>query len=188
MLERSLVLIKHDGVVRGLIGKIISKLEETGLKIMGMKMVWADETLAKNHYQLDEEWAKNVFKKTKKTHEKEGKKFEYGDHMKFGALIQKWNIDFLREGPVVAIVVEGPAAIEITRKIVGHTEPKQAAPGTIRGDYAMVESYQVANTKKRVLRNLVHASDSKENGEREIDLWFDKDELHSYIKELDKHL
>lgn len=187
MLERSLVLIKHDGVARGLIGKIINKFEETGLKIIGMKMIWADEKLAKNHYKLDKEWAENVFEKTKKAHEENEKEFEYEDAMEFGSLIQQWNINFLKEGPVVSIVVEGPHAVEITRKIVGSTEPRQAAPGTIRGDFAMIESYAVANDKKRVLRNLVHASDSVKNAEREIDLWFDKKELHKYSKEMDKH-
>ena len=187
MLEKSLVLVKHDGVVRGLIGKIIGRLEETGLKIIGLKMIWADEKLAKNHYVVEEEWARNVFEKSKKTHEMEGKKFEYNDSMKFAAMIQKYNVDFLMEGPVIAMVVEGPNAIEIIRKIIGNTEPRQAAPGTIRGDYIMIESYAVADKKKRVVRNLVHASDSVKNAEREIDLWFEDNELHNYRKELDRH-
>ena len=187
MKERSLILIKHDGVIRNLIGKIISRFEEAGLKIIAMKMIWADEKLAKNHYQLDEQWAKNVYEKTKSANEKEGKRFPYKNHIEFGSLIQQWNVDFLKEGPVVAIVIEGPHAIEIARKIVGHTEPKQALPGTIRGDFASVESYELANTKTRVLRNLVHASDSPQNAEREISLWFKPSELHNYNKELDKH-
>ena len=107
--------------------------------------------------------------------------------MEFAKLIQKWNVNFLREGPVVAIVIEGPHAVEIVRNMIGSTEPKQALPGTIRGDYAMIESYAIANAKQRVLRNLVHASDSKENAEREINLWFHKEDIHNYKKELDKH-
>ena len=188
MKERTLVLIKPDGVVRNLIGKIITRFEDAGLKIIGMKMFWADEEFAKQHYVLDEEWAKNVFMKTKTTHEKEGGKFPYKDHMEFGSLIQKWNVDFLRECPVVAIVLESPHAIEIVRKMTGATEPKQAVPGTIRGDFATIESYAVANQKERVLRNLIHASDSEENAKREIALWFSPKELHPYKKELDKHL
>ena len=178
--EKTLVLIKPDGVFRGLIGKIINRFEEAGLKITGMKMVWVDEAFAREHYKLDEEWAKNVFEKTKTTNEKQGKKFPYKDHMEFGGLIQKWNMDFLREGPVVAIVFQGPHSIEIVRKIVGSTEPRQAVPGTIRGDFASFESYEIANTKGRVLRNLIHASDSRENAEREIKLWFADKEIHSY--------
>lgn len=187
MLERSLVLIKHDSVLRGLIGKIISRLEETGLKIIGIRMVLANGELAKNHYELDKEWARKVYEKTKKAHEEEDRKFEYDNAIEFGSLIQKWNIEFLKEGPIVAIVVEGPNAIEIVRKLVGHTEPRQAAPGTIRGDFAMVESYKLANVKKRVIRNLVHASDSIENAKREIDIWFKEAELYDYSKELDKY-
>lgn len=187
LMERTLVLIKPDGVVRGLIGKIISRFEDIGLKLAGMKMVWVDEKFAKEHYKLDEEWAKNVFTKTKTTRESQGQEFPFKDHMEYGGMIQKWNMNFLREGPVVAFVLEGPHAIEIVRKIVGSTEPRQAAPGTIRGDFASIESYPLANDKERVLRNLIHASDSVENANREIDLWFEKKELHSYTKDLDKH-
>lgn len=185
--ERTLVLVKPDGVARGLIGKIIVRFEESGLKLIGMKMVWADEKMAKAHYPLDEEWAKKVFEKTKITYEKEGKPFNYKNPIEFGSLIQKWNMSFLCEGPVVAMVMEGPHVIEIVRKIIGPTEPRQATPGTIRGDFAMFESYAVANTKARVLRNLVHASDSEENAKKEIALWFKNSELHNYAKELDKH-
>jgi nucleoside-diphosphate kinase len=180
IIQQSLVLIKPDGVKRCIIGRIISRLEETGLKICAMKMIWADEKLAKNHYRLDEQWAKNVFDKTKAGYDKEGKKLPYKDYMDLGLTIQKWNMEFLKEGPVIAMVIEGPHAIEIIRKIVGNTEPRQAAPGTIRGDFASVESYAVGDSKKRVIRNLIHASDSEENGKREIALWFQPNEVHSY--------
>lgn len=187
VMERSLVLVKHDGVSRGLIGKIVSRFEDVGLKICAMKMVWADEELAGNHYTMDEEWAKNVYDKTKKTREAAGDEFPFEDPIAYGEMIRSWNINFLREGPVVAMVIEGPHAVDLVRKILGATEPRQAIPGTIRGDYASVESYPLANDKQRVLRNLVHGSDSAENAEREISLWFNKEEIHSYTKELDKH-
>ena len=186
--EQTLVLLKPDTVKRSLIGKIISRFEDIGFKIVGMKMVWATEELAKNHYHLEEAWAKNVFEKNKASCEKEGRKMMYKDHMQLGKTIQKWNMDFLREGPVIAIVLEGPHAVEVLRKIVGHTEPKQSAPGTIRGDFAMIESYALSDEKKRVTRSLVHASDSVENAKREIVLWFDNKELHDYTKELDKYI
>jgi len=178
--QKSLVLIKPDGVKRCIIGRIISRLEETGLKICAMKMIWADEKLAKNHYKLDETWAKNVFEKTKAGYDKEGKTCPYKNHMDLGKTIQKWNMEFLKEGPVIAFVVEGPHAIEIIRKLVGSTEPRQATPGTIRGDFASIESYAVADAKKRVIKNLIHASDSEENANREIALWFHPDEVHNY--------
>lgn len=187
MMECTLVLLKHDAVSRNLVGKIITRFEEIGLKIVAMKMVWPDENLAKNHYFLDEEWARAVFDKTKAGYEKENKVFPYKSHMEFGGQIQQWNMNFLREGPIIAMVIEGPHSIEIIRKLVGSTEPRSSAPGTIRGDFAMVESYPLADNKNRVLRNLVHASDSVKNADREIALWFKPNEIHSYKKELDKH-
>ncbi len=188
VIERSLVVIKPDGVVRSLVGEIISRFEKTGLKIVAMKMVWVDDKFAKEHYKLDEAWAKNVYDKTKKTREAEGHIFPHKDHMEYGRMIQGWNATFLQEGPVIAMVIEGPHAVEIIRKMIGSTEPRQATPGTIRGDYAMIESYALANDKNRVLRNLAHASDSVETAQREIKLWFTAKELHSYKKDLDKHL
>ena len=95
-------------------------------------------------------------------------------------MIQGWNMNFLKEGPVIAIVMEAPHAIELARKLTGATEPRQALPGTIRSDFASTESYSVANDSQRVLRNLVHASDSIESAKREIALWFSPKELHSY--------
>lgn len=151
-------------------------------------MVWADEALAKEHYALDEEWAKNVFEKTKKTRESEGQPFPFKNPLEYGKMIRDWNADFLQEGPVISLVIEGPHAIEIVRKMVGSTEPRQATPGTIRGDYAMIESYALANDKSRVLRNLAHASDSQATADREISVWFKPKELHSYKKDLDKYL
>jgi nucleoside-diphosphate kinase len=187
IIEKTLVLIKPDGIARSLIGRIISRFEDIGLKIVGMKMVWVDKNFAGKHYPLDEIWAKNVFEKTKTTHEKEGKPFPHKDYLEFGRMIQGWNIDFLVEGPVIAMVIEGPHAIEIVRKIVGNTEPKQSSPGTIRGDFAMIESYAVANNQGRVFRNLIHASDSVETANKEMALWFRKEEVHSYTKDLDHH-
>lgn len=185
--EKSLILIKPDAVQRGLIGKIIARFEDAGLKIVGMKMILADDEKANKHYHLEEEWAKQVYEKTKKVYEKDGKKFEYKDHKEHGSMIQSWLVEFLKEGPVVALVLEGPHAIELVRKIVGATEPRQAAPGTIRGDLASVESYALADNKKRVLRNLIHASDTVANAKREIAVWFAENELYHYTKDIDKH-
>ena len=180
-------MLKHDSISRNLVGKIITRLEEIGLKIIALKMIWPDEQLAKNHYFLDEEWAKAVYDKTKVSYEKDKKSFPYKDHMEFGKQIQSWNMNFLREGPVIAMIMEGPHAIEIVRKVVGSTEPKSSAPGTIRGDFAMIESYAIADKKNRVLRNLIHASDSVKSADREISLWFNTKEIHNYKKDLDRH-
>ncbi len=179
-IEKTLVLLKPDAVKRSLAGRIISRFEETGLKIVGIKMVQASQDLAKNHYFLDEEWAKNVFAKTKASYEKDKKKMKYKDHMELGKTIQSWNMKFLMEGPVIAMVLEAPHAVELARKLIGSTEPRSAAPGTIRGDLASTESYPLADANSRVLRNIAHASDSVENADREIALWFSQKELHSY--------
>tara|TARA_Y100000310_G_scaffold311820_1_gene358495 strand:+ start:1206 stop:1775 length:570 start_codon:yes stop_codon:yes gene_type:complete len=186
-IEQTLVLLKPDAVQRSLAGKIISRFEDAGLKIVAMKMLQADNKLAQKHYPVDEEWSKAAFEKTKTSYEKQGKKLEYKSHLELGKDIQSWLINLLQESPVIAMVIEGPHAIELIRKMTGATEPSQAAPGTIRSDFASVESYTVANVKKRAVRNLIHASDSPETAKKEIETWFNKDELHSYQKELDKH-
>lgn len=176
MIEKTLVLIKHDGVERGLVGEIIRRLERTGLMLIAMKMLHANEELSKNHYHVTKEWASNLFNKTKEAYEKQGKKFGFKDPIEYGKLIQSWNVKFLREGRVVALVLEGPHAVEIVRKIVGHTEPRQANPGTIRGDF-VYESYNLADSEKRNVRNLVHASGDVDEAKREISLWFSDEEI-----------
>src|SRR3989344_3296689 len=186
MIEKTLVLVKHDGVNRGLVGEIISRFEKIGLKILAMKMIHADDKLAENHYQVTKEWAEGVFNKTKKTYEDKGKPFKFKNPMEYGTMIKNWNKGFLMEGPVVAVVLEGPHAIEIVRKLVGNTEPRQALPGTIRGDY-IFDSYSVADVKARPIRNLIHASGSVDEANREISLWFTKDEIVSYKRDFDKH-
>jgi len=162
MNEQTLVLLKPDAIQRGYIGEIIARFEKTGLKITGMKLVKADKQLAENHYT--EELAKRR-----------------GQH------VRDYNINFLLEGPIIALVLEGLHAIEIVRKIVGPTEPRTAPPGTIRGDYAHM-SYAHADHKKTVVRNLIHASADKNDAEREISVWFKKEEILNYTTVHEKHL
>ncbi len=157
MIERTLVLIKPDGVKRGLIGKIISRFEDAGLKIVAMKMVWIDKEFAKKHYEA------HVDK----------------DFYKFLE-------EFIISGPVVALVLEGVEAVEVVRKIVGPTEPKTAPPGTIRGDFAH-HSMQYANIKNKAVANIIHASGTKEEAEKEISLWFKPEEIHSYSTVHEEH-
>jgi nucleoside-diphosphate kinase len=177
MEEKTLVLIKPDGVKKGIAGKIFSRFEDTGLKIIAMKMTRINEEHARKHYVLDDEWARGVFEKTKTVYEKENRPMKHKTHLELGTEIQKRNIDFLLEGPVIALVLRGNRAIEIVRKIIGATEPRQAIPGTIRGDFFSVESYSLADTEGRAVRNLVHASDSQASAEREISLWFKEEEI-----------
>ena len=149
-------------------------------------MVWVNEAHAKNHYPLDEAWAKNVFEKTSSAYEKEGKELKFKNHIEFGTNIQKMLIKFLREGPVVAMCLEGIDAPEVVRKITGATEPKAALPGTIRGDFAHM-SYGRADATNRAIPNLIHASGNKQEAEKEIALWFKDSELHTYNTVNDLH-
>ena len=187
MIEQTLVVIKHDGVLRGLVGEIIARFEKVGLKITAMKMLWAGEKIAENHYQVSDEWAKGVFEKTKKAYEKDNNPFPFKDYKQYGQMIKEWNTGFLKEGPVVAMIIEGPHAIELVRKMVGSTEPRQALPGTIRGDLTF-DSYAIADKKQRPIRNLIHASGDKKEADREIALWFKKEEIHSYKTQHDQHI
>ena len=186
MIERSLILVKHDGVVKGLIGEIIRRFERASLKLVGMKMILPDEGLANNHYVVTDEWAASVAAKTRKSFAAKGIEMKETDK-EIATRIQQWNIGFLREGPVVALVLEGPHAVELGRKIVGPTEPKTAPPGTIRGDYS-IESYALSDAKQRPVRNIVHASGTVEEAQREIGLWFDDNELYHYEGPHDKHI
>ena len=185
MIEKTLVLLKPDTIQRNLVGQIISRLENTGLKIIALKMTRPDDNLTERHYRLSPEWVKDVAAKTRKAHESKGKKLSETDK-EIAKRIQTWLKDYLKEGPVLAIVFEGPHAVEIVRKIVGNTEPRSSLPGTIRGDF-MVDSYQMADYKKRPLRNLIHASGTREEAQYEIPIWFKPEELHEYISQLDKY-
>ncbi|MFH1400034.1 MAG: nucleoside-diphosphate kinase [Nanoarchaeota archaeon] len=162
MIERTLVLVKPDGVQRGLVGKILMRFEDAGLKIIGMKMIWADETFAKKHYT--EDLAKRR-----------------------GQKVRDMMVQFLQHGPVVAFCLEGVRAIENVRKIVGSTEPRAAAPGTIRGDFSHV-SFSYCDDKGQVVKNLIHASSDKNDAESEIALWFDAKDLHTYRTVHDVHI
>jgi nucleoside-diphosphate kinase len=181
--ERTLVMVKPDGVLRGLVGEILHRYERAGLKIVGMKMVYADRSQAMDHYPASEEHMKIMGEKSLETYEKYGlDPVAYvgtTDPLEIGKMIREWNADFLSSGPVVAIVLEGNHAIDNVRMITGNTLPTFALPGTIRGDYS-VDSPALANSRKRAVKNLIHASGDPEEAEREIKHWFQENELHSY--------
>jgi len=160
-MERTLVLLKPDAVDRGLTGEIISRFERVGLKIAALKLVWPEKEHAAKHYT--EDLAKRR-----------------GQH------VRDLMIEMLTSGPVVAMCLEGVEAVEIVRKMVGTTEPKAAAPGTIRGDYSHV-SFKHADSKKMGVYNLVHASGSVEEAPVEIAVWFTPEELHDYRPGYTKH-
>ena len=178
--DKTLVLIKPDGVKRGLVGEIISRFEKAGLKIIGLKEVKVNEETAFKHYGQNEEWFEKVGQKVKDFYQKvgfdPGESFSKLSNQEIGKLIQKWNADFLREGMVVAVILKGYGAVEAIRKMVGSTYPSDALPGTIRGDYA-IESPIVANIEQKAVRNLVHASGTPEEAKLEIELWFKNEEI-----------
>ena len=158
MVERTFVAIKPDGVERGLIGEILSRLERSGLKIIAMKMVWLDKEFAAKHYAAH----------TKKPF--------------YSGLV-----DFITSGPVIAMVVEGVHAIAGVRKMIGPTAPQSAAPGTIRGDYSHL-TQEYADRKRKAIKNLIHASETKKDAEQEIRLWFKPEEIHTYSTVHEKHV
>ncbi len=139
-LEQSLIILKPDSVQRGLIGRIISRIEQRGLRITGMKMMWIERALAEQHYG-----------------EHEGKSF-------YEPLL-----GFITSAPVVVMLVEGPEAIAVMRKMMGTTNSKAASPGTIRGDFGLSNRH-----------NLIHGSDSPKSAKREVALFFQPDEIYEY--------
>lgn len=182
--EKTVVLVKPDGVKRGLVGEITSRFERAGLKIIAMKMVWVDKEFVKKHYPDDRTaLVEGIGKKTLETYEKYGKdpNEELGtkDAIEIGKIVNSWNIDFISSGPVVAILLQGAHAIENVRQMVGATLPVTAQPGTIRGDYS-IDSPALANERKRTVKNLVHASGNIEEAQYEEQLWFHNEEIHEY--------
>lgn len=184
IIERTVVLVKPDGVKRGLVGEIISRFEKIGLKLIAMKMVWVDKDMVAKHYpESRTELLKGIGEKTLKTYAKYGKDAneELGtmDPLKIGKMVNDWNIDFLSSGPVVAILLQGAHAIDNVRMAVGDTLPTFAAPGTIRGDYS-IDSPALANATKRSVHNMIHASGNIEEAKYEEELWFRKEEIYNY--------
>lgn len=183
IMEKSLVVIKHDAVSRGLIGKIINRFEQIGLKIVAMEFLQSTEDMGKGHYPTTEDWFRKVGERTLKDYfikEIDPKK-ELGtdDPIEIGKLVKQWNVDYLTHGPVLAIVFQGPGAVGIIRKLVGDTIPAKALPGTIRGDFGL-DNIELANKHKRPLYNLVHASGEVAEAEAEILLWFGTQEVFEY--------
>lgn len=182
-MEQTLVIIKPDALQRGIAGDIIQRFEKVGLKLIGCKMFIPTKDLLNKHYPLArEEFIQGMGNKTLENYKELGidpiEAFGSDDAKVIGTKVQNWLVDFMVSAPVVALVLEGPHAIEIVRKIRGHTLPLKAQPGTITGDYSF-DSSSLANSSGRPIRNLVHASGNVEEAEFEIGLWFKKSELFS---------
>ncbi len=176
--ERSFVIIKPDGVQRGLIGEIIKRFERTGLKIVGLKFGMLEKAKIWKHYDKDDAWflkkGNNIINNLQASNlpvEKEA--IEYGKDI-IRALEK-----FMTACPVVSMVLEGNEAVAVVKKIVGETEPKTSDVGTIRGDLT-TDSYNISAVDDRAVRNLIHCSDEVDNAKKEIELWFEEKELVNY--------
>jgi nucleoside-diphosphate kinase len=177
--EKTLVVIKPDGVQRTLIGEIIRRYEKMGLKLVGLKMVVPNADQVENHYLVDPLWKENVGKKAITSYEKKGIEPPTNDPVEAGEKVLDALKKYMTAGPVIAMVWQGAHVVEIIRKVTGGTEPLSSDVGTIRGDFVH-DSYQIADTDNRAVRNLIHASGSTEEANKEIDLWFGAEEIISY--------
>jgi len=183
MIQRSLVLMKPDAVKRGIVGEILHRFERAGLKMVAVKLIQPGEDLAEKHYPNTEKWKSTVGQRTIDECKANGidlmENIGTTDPLKVGEIVKKWNEDFLKSGPVLAIVFEGVNAVERVRALVGNTVPSKAQAGTVRGDFSL-DSALAANRRSRTIYNLIHASGSNEEAQFEIDLWFKEDEILSY--------
>lgn len=177
--EKTLVIIKPDGVQRGLIGEVIKRYEQCGLKLVALKMVLPSRDLALKHYSVDPDWAVKTGTKSIESWKAKGLTPPTEDPIELAEGVRKTLLDFLSSGPVVPMIWQGMNAVGIIRKITGSTEPLSSVPGTIRGDYT-IDSYGAADNDKRSVRNIIHASGTVDEANKEISLWFKPEEILSY--------
>lgn len=187
--ERTLVIIKPDGIQRSLIGEIMKRYEQVGLKLIAMKMMVATEEMAIKHYYEvgGDAWLEEVGRKAAAAYEKKGLKSPYATFKENGTAIMKSNAKYLSSGPVIPMIWQGNQAVALVRKITGGTEPLTSDMGTIRGDFTL-DTYQMADFDQRSIRNLIHASGTSEEAEKEIPIWFSEKEILNYNHIQDKIL
>ena len=177
--ERSLILIKPDGVQRRLIGEIIGRFERAGLKLTAMKLVIPTAAQATEHYPSTKEWFTNVGKKFFKEELARGEEVAEEKFIEAAQKVKDGLVKFVTAGPIVAMVWQGNHSVAVCRKLIGGTEPTTSDVGTIRGDFT-IDSYSLANNDGRAVRNLVHGSESPAEAERELQVWFDKNDICNY--------
>ncbi len=181
--EKTYVMIKPDGVRKGLTGEIIRRFEQRDLKIVALEMFQPSNDLIDNHYPKDDAWITRLGEKTLSTYQKYGydamADFGTEDPAKIGPEIRKWVIDYMISSPLVKMVVQGIHAVDVVRKIAGETMPYKADMGTIRGDFS-IDSPALANKEKRAVMNVVHCSETPEEAEHEIKHWFGNTPMHEY--------
>jgi nucleoside-diphosphate kinase len=177
--ERTLVIIKPDGIQRSLIGEVIARHEKVGLKLVGLKMGVPEKSKIEEHYTLDPQWRIVTGEKAIEAYKKRGLTPPTEDPLEVTAKILENLKKYMTSGPVIFMVWQGAHSVELVRKLVGGTEPLTSDVGTIRGDYVL-DSYRMADSDGRAVRNVVHASGSVEEAENEIKHWFKNEELTDY--------
>ncbi|MFH1890752.1 MAG: nucleoside-diphosphate kinase [Candidatus Kuenenbacteria bacterium] len=181
--EKTVLLVKPDGVKRGIVGDVIGRIEQRGLKIIALKMLNVTDEKARGHYPGTDAWLIGMGNKTLENYKKYGKDpiedLGMDDSKKIGEKIYDWNVKYLTSGPMVAMLIKGLHAIDMVRKIVGHTLPSKADMGTVRGDYS-VDSPTLANEEKRAIRNIVHASGDPDEATHEVKYWFNEKDICDY--------
>lgn len=178
-IEQTLVIIKPDGIQRTLIGEIIKRYERLGLKLAALKMLVPTPEFIEEHYTLDPSWRMKNGEKTIKAYKEKGEKPLTDDPMKMSGITLDRLKKYMSSGPVVAMIWQGANAVQIVRKITGGTEPLTSDVGTIRGDFVL-DSYQISDFSGRSVRNLIHASGSADEAEKEIKHWFLPEEIIKY--------
>lgn len=188
--ERTFSMIKPDGVERGIVGEVLSRIEKRGLKIVALKMTKPGLEHIDNHYPKDETWIARLGQKGFTVFEELGLSpidvMGTDNQLEAGKKVREWLINYMNEAPVVAMVIEGIHAIEMMKKLAGSTLPSKADIGTIRGDFS-TDSPAAANVGKRAIRNVIHISENKEEAEHEIAHWFSEEELFSDYKRFDQY-
>ncbi len=177
--EKTFVIIKPDGIQRGLIGEIIKRYERVGLKLIALKMMVPTREMVEQHYTLDPEWKLITGTKSIKGFVDKGLTPPTEDPIALSNDLLRRLADYLSSGPVIAMIWQGAHAVKIVRKITGGTEPFTSDVGTIRGDYVL-DSYQMTEVDDRSIRNIVHASGSVKEAADEIAHWFKPEEVMDY--------
>ena len=180
--EKTYVMIKPDGVRKGLTGEIIRRFEQRDLKVVALEMFQPTREQIDTHYPKDEKWITRLGEKTSATYEKYGYDLsELGttDLFEIGKMVRGWVIDYMVSAPLVKMVLQGTHAVDVVRKIAGDTLPYKADMGTIRGDFS-IDSPALANREKRAVMNIAHCSETPEEAEHEIKHLFGAGKIHDY--------
>jgi nucleoside-diphosphate kinase len=177
--EKTLVIVKPDGVQRGLTGEVIKRFERVGLKLVGLKFIVPTKESIEKHYTTDPGWIEKTGARNIKSAEEKGLDPVSHDPQEMGGIVLRNLVSFMTSGPVVAMVWQGAHAVKIVRKLVGSTEPLSSDVGTIRGDFVL-DSYDMSEAQGRAVRNVVHASGCIEEAQSEIAQWFNSNEIIEY--------